>query len=145
MVNPKSLANLRKPKPGDPTRNPKGTNRWQRAQATLSRFLDEVANPGKDGCETRWHRILFAAYTSALVPGPRGAGDRKLLIEMKAGKAKSIVDISNPDGSMSPARADDTAAAAMAALAAQDVETDDDSEEPELSKETEDPPKDGVT
>lgn len=89
--NPKSLANLKSPKPGEPGRNPKGTNRWQRAQATLSRFLDEVASANGD--ETRFQRILFAAYTSALVPGARGAADRKLLIEMKAGRAKQQIDV----------------------------------------------------
>jgi hypothetical protein len=91
--NPKSLANLRPVKPGEPNRNINGTNRWQRSQATLSRFLDEVAN--SNGDETRFQRILLATYTSALMPGPRGAVDRKLLIEMKVGKAKEHIDLSH--------------------------------------------------
>lgn len=101
-------ANLAGPiKPGE-VRNPKGQNQWSVAQAALAQFMRETPDP-KNPDRTRFRNILLAAYTSALVPGPKGAADRKWLGEMAAGKPKQQVDLSSEDGSMSPNRKPTTA------------------------------------
>lgn len=75
--------------------NPKGVNGWKKAQARIQKFMAELANPGKSE-ETRLERLMLAAYTSALMPGPKGAPDRRLLIEQCAGKARQQVDDDDP-------------------------------------------------
>lgn len=79
-------------KPGE-VRNPKGMNGWKMAQSRIAAFMREVANPETGSQETRFERVLLATYTSALVPGPRGAPDRRLIVEQCAGKAKQQIEI----------------------------------------------------
>jgi hypothetical protein len=83
-------------KPGE-CRNPNGMNGWRKAQSRIAEFMKAVANPDT-GDETRFDRVLMAAYTSALIPGVKGAPDRKMLIEQVAGKAKAHVELSGPNG-----------------------------------------------
>ena len=99
---PGSVEALRKYgiKPGE-VRNPKGINGPKKYQAKVAAFYAEVAEAGGD--KTRFERILLATYTSALVPGPKGAMDRKLIWEQCAGKAKQQVDITSEDGTLRPA------------------------------------------
>jgi hypothetical protein len=80
-------------KPGE-ARNPAGTNAWRKAQARIARFMRDV-DPEREG--TRFDNLLQVAYVSALIPGLKGAPDRKALIEQCAGKAKQQVDLSNSD------------------------------------------------
>jgi hypothetical protein len=94
-VNAKSIANLRPATPGDANRNPTGKNGHALRADTLKFLADLSADP----TSTRFQKLLLAAYTSGIVPGPKGAADRKLLIELAAGKAKQQLDLSNPDGS----------------------------------------------
>jgi len=82
-------------KPGE-TGNREGVNGWRRAQSLIAAFLDEPAEAGKP--QTRFQNVLMAAYQTALIPGIKGAGDRKLLVEQKAGKAKQQVELSGQDG-----------------------------------------------
>lgn len=94
----RGYANLRPAKKGD-VLNKTGTNGWRRAQARLAAFVEEVDKDRGDGKATRWQHILETCYTSALVPGLKGAPDRKLLIEQVAGRAKQQVELGNTDGS----------------------------------------------
>jgi hypothetical protein len=96
-VNPKSLANLRPGAPDGP-HNPTGKN-GRTAQIAIAKFLED---PSADPTSTRFQKILLAAYTSAIVPGPKGAVDRKTLIEHYAGKPRQGLDLSNEDGSIRP-------------------------------------------
>jgi len=96
-VNAKSLANLRPGAPDGP-HNPTGKN-GRTAQATIVKFLEE---PSADPTSTRFQKILLATYTSAIVPGPKGAADRKTLIEYYAGKPRQAIDLSNEDGTLRP-------------------------------------------
>lgn len=77
-------------KPGQ-TLNRSGNNGWKRAQARIAAFMSSAASDGSN--VTRMDRILLAAYASALTPGPKGAHDRRLLIEHTAGRAR----MSHPD------------------------------------------------
>lgn len=96
-VNSKSIANLRSPAPGE-ARNPHGRN-GRGTQLVIAKFLEE---PSADPTSTRFQKILLAAYTSAIVPGPKGAVDRKTLIEHYAGKPRQGLDLSNEDGTLQP-------------------------------------------
>jgi hypothetical protein len=78
--------------------NPTGMNGWRKAQARIAKFMKAIANPDTKSTDTRFDRLLLAAYTSALVPGPKGAIDRKLLIEQVAGKAKQQVELTGNNG-----------------------------------------------
>lgn len=91
-----TLENLRKHaiKPGE-VRNKKGTNRWIAAQERFREFAMSLNEKG----EVRDDRILVATYASALIPGPKGAADRKLWHEQLRGKAKQQVELGNTDGS----------------------------------------------
>ena len=82
-------SHLKPIKPGE-RRNPNGTNSWKKAQARIAAFMRGFSADGKT---SRWEKVLLAAYTSALVPGPKGAPDRRLLIEQYAGRAKVQVDV----------------------------------------------------
>jgi hypothetical protein len=94
---PNSLANLRPPAPGE-ARNPHGRN-GRGAQMVIAKFLDEAS---ADANSTRIQKVLFAAYTSSLIPGPKGAIDRKTLLEYYAGKPRQALDLSSEDGTMRP-------------------------------------------
>jgi hypothetical protein len=48
---------------------------------------------------SRLDEVILASYRTAIIPGPNGAHDRRLLIEQSAGKAKQQVELANPDGS----------------------------------------------
>ncbi len=84
-------------KPGE-KRNPKGTNRWKSALSRISAYLNATANPGTKSTETRFDRVLLAAYTSAIMPGSKGAMDRKMLIEQMAGKARQQLEVMGEGG-----------------------------------------------
>jgi len=95
--NRKSIANLHKPELGE-VRNARGVNGWG-AQNAIAKFLEE---PSADPTCTRFQKILLATYTSAIVPGPKGAADRRTLIEHYAGKPRQALDLSNEDGTLRP-------------------------------------------
>jgi hypothetical protein len=83
-------------KPGE-VRNKKGTNGWRKYQAKVSKFFSQMSQA--DGKESRFDRVMQAAYASALVPGPKGSMDRKLIWEQCAGKAKQQVEVMGDGGS----------------------------------------------
>jgi hypothetical protein len=63
----------------------------------IAKFLEDAS---ADPTCTRFQKILLATYTSAIVPGPKGAADRRTLIEYYAGKPKQSVDLSNEAGDL---------------------------------------------
>jgi hypothetical protein len=83
-------------KPGE-VRNKKGMNGWRKYQAKVSKFFAQMSKA--DGKESRFDRVMQAAYASALVPGPKGSMDRKLIWEQCAGKAKQQVEVTGDGGS----------------------------------------------
>lgn len=94
---PNSIANLLKSKPGDPPLNPTGKNGRSANHLAFLEWLDGKA-PNQDA--TRIDNVRRAVYVSSLVPGLKGAADRKLIIEQYHGKAKQQIDLSSDDGSV---------------------------------------------
>lgn len=76
-------------------KNPDGINGWRKAQA---RFREFAMSLDEDGA-VRDDNVLRTTYKSALIPGPRGAADRKLWHEQVRGKAKQQLELSGQDGS----------------------------------------------
>ena len=99
-------ANLRPLKPGQ-SGNPSGSNRWMAAQARIAKIMSEYEPGAKTN---RLDDVILAAYKTAMLPGLKGAPDRKLLIEHSAGKPKVAVDVSSPDGSLGSAATSRTTA-----------------------------------
>jgi hypothetical protein len=108
----KGHANL-VPIPKGETRNPTGIN-GRKKQAALIRWLEEASEAGAD--KSRIERVWQAMYLEA-IKGDVNAG--KALMEQHGGKARQQIDLSSEDGTMSPARADEVSAAAIAMMEAQ--------------------------
>jgi hypothetical protein len=109
-VNPRSLANLRPCKKGDPSPNKTGANGRTRGEKVAA-FLDEVDDTtlgkslqAKIGCPgvSRIEAVLHREWLAAM-----GKSDlaRKGLREAYAGKPHQAVDISNDDKSLAGASA----------------------------------------
>ena len=86
----KSLANLRPATPGCEGRNQTGNNGWTMRRQELMRFLRDKS---ADNNRARIEQVLIATYTSSLVPGKDGEGDRRLIWEYYFGKMKPIGDV----------------------------------------------------
>jgi hypothetical protein len=121
--NPNSLANLKPFQPGV-SGNKTGTNGFKKAQARLFKFMAALDKERGEGKSSRTFHLLDAAYQSALIIGPKGASDRKLLLEQLAGKARQQFDLSSEDGSMTPVRTDGILSALQAAIAAKQSDED---------------------
>lgn len=94
---PNSVANLIRSKPGDPSLNPTGKNGRSANHMAFLAWLDGKSNTSD---KSRIDHVRTAVYTSSLMPGPKGAADRKLIIEQYHGKAKQQIDLSSDDGSV---------------------------------------------
>jgi len=115
-VNPRSLANLRPCKKGDPSPNKTGFNGRTRGEKVAA-FLDEVDDTtlgkslqAKIGCPgvSRIQAVLHREWLAAM-----GKSDlaRKGLREAYAGRPHQAVDVTSSDRSMSPNRKPTTAEA----------------------------------
>jgi hypothetical protein len=115
-VNPRSLANLRPCKKGDPSPNKTGANGRTRGEKVAA-FLDEVDDTtlgkslqAKIGCPgvSRIQAVLHREWLAAM-----GKSDlaRKGLREAYAGRPHQAVDVTSSDRSMSPNRKPTTAEA----------------------------------
>ena len=82
-------------KPGE-VRNKKGTNGWRKYQAKVAKFFAQMSQA--NGKETRFDRVMQAAYASALVPGPKGSMDRKLIWEQCVGKPRQQLEVMGDGG-----------------------------------------------
>ena len=120
-TNPRSLANLKPRRKGDPSPNKTGFNGRTRAERVAA-FLEEVDDTpigkslmAKVGCPgvSRIEAVLHREWLAAM-----GKSDlaRKGLREAYAGKPRQAVDLESPDGSMSPLGPDSVAAALRTAI-----------------------------
>lgn len=131
-TNPRSLGNLRPPvKKGDPPLNPEGRNGRSRAER-VAKILEgpavtsvELAMVRKLGLPDETPLIEALVHREVLAGFGKSDLARKGLREQYAGKPRAQVDLSSEDGSMTPARADEIAAIAVAMLTAEESPDDD--------------------
>jgi hypothetical protein len=113
--NPRSLANLIKSKPGDPSLNPKGNNGRSRAEYVAA-FLDRADDTDlgkmlvkKVGLPEESSRIDALLQRDFIAGMGKSENARRLLIEQYAGRAAVKMDVTSSDGSLGPANAADAA------------------------------------
>lgn len=73
-------------KPGNSGSSP-GTNRWTAAQRRFRELMAQEIPDDPEG-RSRFDMTILATYDSSLLPGPKGALDRRLIIEQICGKAR---------------------------------------------------------
>lgn len=64
-----------------------GLNRWTAAQRRFRELMFQEIPDDPEG-RSRFDMIILAAYDSSLMPGPKGALDRRLIVEQICGKAR---------------------------------------------------------
>ena len=122
-TNPRSLANLRPSKPGEPSRNPEGHNGRRRSEL-IAAFLEspEDTDIGKKliaklGLPPGTPRIIAILQREVLAALGKSDLARKGLREQFGGKPRISADLTSSDGSMSPLGPDSVADALRAAIA----------------------------